>query len=191
MDILEGLFELTSEEKETSKMMYSGKTVRCLVAPYHTYFDLANEVPFTKSTFLFPEREMSSAQVRSFISMLMTSGHDDIKIITADQTIICDMVGDLVRVLTEDGDIVHPHAKTFAANIHTIRYELLENEAYQSSTEKKLQSRDIVNKLIADINESSAMTVDEFQAIIKRIDMIGENLIRIKLHEMAREILIK
>ena len=190
MKISEELFELTSEEKETSIMMYNGKTVRCLVAPYHGFNDLEKVIPFTESTFLFPEREMSANQVRGFISMLVKSKHQDIKIITTDQTIICDMVGDLVRILTEDGEVVNPHAKTFAANIHDIRYNLLENKDYQSSPEKKVQSRDAINKVIEQIN-SGSMTQNEYDSAHKQIGMIGERIISIKLFEMLDEVTIK
>jgi len=190
MKILEGLFELTSEELATSTMMYNGKTVRCLVAPYHSYNDLEKAVPFTESTFLFPEREMSANQVRGFISMLVKSPHHDIKIITTDQTIICDMVGDLVRILTEDGEVVNPHAKTFAANIHDIRYNLLENEDYQSSPEKKVQSRDLINTLIEQIN-SGSMTQDEYDSAYKQIGMIGEVIISSRLFDMLEDVTIK
>jgi len=190
MEITAELFELTSEERETSEMMYSGKTVRCLVAPYHSYNDLESKVPFTESTFLFPEREMSSAQVRGLISMLTKSEHTDIKIITTDQTIICDMVGDLVRVLTEDGEIVNPHVKTFAANIHDIRYNILENDDYRSSKETKDHFKDSINKLI-DLINSGSMTQDEYNSASKEISMIGEVIIRRKLSDMLEDVTIK
>lgn len=65
--IKENLFDLTPEQIEMSKNIYGGKIIKCLVAPYHSYNQLEKEVTYTKNTFLFPEREMSSSQCSSFI----------------------------------------------------------------------------------------------------------------------------
>jgi len=50
-------------------MNYNGKVIKCLVAPYHSYAQLEQTVPFTKTTYLFPEREMSVAQVKTLIKI--------------------------------------------------------------------------------------------------------------------------
>ena len=47
---------------------------------------------------------------------------------TTNQNVIMDMVDDCVRVLTEYNEVVASPVKTFAANIHDIRYSLLENK---------------------------------------------------------------
>jgi len=56
MEIQNNLFDLTSEQEATSKMLYNGKIIKCLVAPYHTYNQLEKVIPYTKTTYLFPER---------------------------------------------------------------------------------------------------------------------------------------
>ena len=123
MTIKENLFTLTKEQESTSKMVYDGKIIKCLVAPYHTYETLEKIVPFTKTTYLLPERSMTLPQLKGFISMIVKSpSKEEAKIITVNQNIIMDMADDCVRVLTENGNIVPSPIKTFMANIHDIRY---------------------------------------------------------------------
>lgn len=182
------LFELESEQIETSKMMYSGKIIKCLVAPYHSYMALENDIPYTKSTFLFPEREMSAQQVRGFISMIVNSPiQDEIRIITADQTIIGDMVGGCVRVLTEYDTIVDTDAKTFMANIHDIRYGLLQNPKHQKTQAEKELSKDKIRKIIEKV-ESGTMNQSEIDEARNHIKIIGEPIIERRLGEMLDEI---
>lgn len=182
------LFELDSEQIETSKMMYNGKVIKCLVAPYHSYNTLESDVPYTKTTFLFPERELSAQQVRGFISMVVNLQTDEeIRIITADQTIIGDMIGDCVRILTEAGDIVKTDTKTFAANIHDIRYTVLQNPAHQISQLEKEEHKSKINDIITKIN-SGKMTEDEAIEARKFVDLIGEDVIRVSLNNMLRDV---
>ena len=92
MKINQNLFDLTPEQIETSKMMYSGKVIKCLVAPYHSYQELEKTVSFTKTTYLFPEREASVPQLRNLISMIVANpSTDEFRIITTNQNIIMDM----------------------------------------------------------------------------------------------------
>ena len=37
MKINQNLFDLEPDQEATSKMMYNGKVIKCLVAPYHSY----------------------------------------------------------------------------------------------------------------------------------------------------------
>ena len=103
-----------------------------------------------------------------------------------------DMVDDCVRILTEGGDIVESPEKTFMANIHTIRYSLLENESHQISVSEKENGTKIINNLITEINEhrdnKNPMNKVEFEALTSKIKLIGEPIIRVKLLEMASEI---
>ena len=97
MKINQNLFDLTIDQEATSKMMYNGKVIKCLVAPYHSYTQLEKIVPFTKTTYLFPEREMSISQVKSLISMIAANpSQEEFRIVTANQNIIIDMVGECV-----------------------------------------------------------------------------------------------
>ena len=118
MQITKNLFELTNEDIESSKMMYNGKIIKCLVTPYHTYAQLEKVVPFTKNTFLLPERELPITQIKGVVSMIVNSpSTDEFRIITTSQNIIMDMIDTSVRVLTESGDVVKSPCKTFMANI--------------------------------------------------------------------------
>ena len=188
LEITSNLFSLTKEQEETSKMMYDGKIIKCLVAPYHTYDVLEKIVPFTKTTYLFPEREMTIGQLSNLISMVVKSPtKDEIRIITGNQNIIMDMVDSSVRVLTEMGTVVPSPRKTFMANIHDIRYELLENESHQISKKAKNEMHERVNKIIDKINSSKSITKAESVPLKVEINMIGEPLIREKLLEMLSD----
>ncbi len=185
----DGIFDLTPEGIESSKMIYSGKIIKCLVAPYHTYTQLEEVVPFTKNTYLFPEREMSLQQLTRLISMVVNSqSQEEFIIITANQNIIMDMIGECVRVLTEGGDIVYTGTKTFMANIHDIRYNLLENKAHQISDEIKNAGVERINKLITKINLGGSITNEEYKSMSGEIDIIGEPIIRTKLKQMLRDL---
>ncbi len=178
MKISKKLFELTADQEATSKMMYDGKTIKCLVAPYHTYAALEKVIPYSPNTFLFPEREVTATQLRSFISMIVADKkHSEYMIITANQSIIMDMVDDCVRILTEGGNIVPCPVKTFMANIHDIRYSLLENEIHQTSKEEKSKSNEKINMLISRLDSSKKITQSEYNELEKQIGMIGEELI--------------
>lgn len=187
--IQENLFDLTPEQIKMSKMMYNDRIIKCLVAPYHTYTQLEKEVKYTKTTYLFPERELNISQMRSLMNMVLASpSQDEVRIITTNQNIIMDMIDGCVRVLTEAGEIVPSPCKTFMANIHTIRYELLENEAHQISKSQKNNGIDEVNNIISTISNSTTMDKSSYKNLISRIQLIGEDVIRVKLLQMSKEI---
>jgi len=188
-----GIFELSQSDIDTSIMMYNGKIVKCLVAPYHSKAQIEAILDYTPSTFLFPEDEMSHSQTRGFISMIANAekfNGQEIIIVTASQTIIGDMVDTSVRILTEGGDIVACPSKTFMANIHTIRYDILENKAHQLNDHERKQGQDSVNLLITQVNEGkeNGMSEADYNTMVGKIRLIGEPLIGNKLLEMAREI---
>ena len=177
--IKENLFDLTPEQIDMSKNIYNGKIIKCLVAPYHNYKQLEKEVTYTKNTFLFPEREMTSAQCSSLINMLVKSpSQDEFLVITANQNIILDMIDGNVRILTEKGDIVDCPTKTFMANIHDIRYSVLENKDHQLSDEERSVSNSICNEIITLVNSPFTMTKAEYDELLVKINLIGDDLIR-------------
>ena len=177
--IKENLFDLTPEQIDMSKNIYNGKIIKCLVAPYHNYNQLEKEVTYTKNTFLFPEREMTSAQCSGFINMLVKKpSHDEFRVITSNQNIILDMIDGNVRILTEKGDIVDCPTKTFMANIHDIRYYVLENKDHQLSDEEKSESRAICDEIITLVNSPFTMTKAEYDELLVKINLIGDDLIR-------------
>tara|TARA_R110000772_G_scaffold81439_2_gene173232 strand:- start:20264 stop:20848 length:585 start_codon:yes stop_codon:yes gene_type:complete len=184
MTFQNNIFDLTPEQEASSKMMYSGKIIKCLVAPYHSNRELEESLPYTDSTYLFPERDMTGTQVSSFISMIVRSDKDNIIIITKSQNIISDMIHHCVRILTEGGDIVDCPSSTFAANIHTIRYDVLENPDHQLSDNGKSAQRDSINDIIDKINSGTVMGRAEYDETLAKINLIGEPIIRTKLIEM-------
>lgn len=186
MDIKENLFDLSDEDIETSQMIYDGKIIKCLVAPYHSYAQLEKIVPFTKTTYLFPERELSSDKARGLISMIVKNpSNEEFRIVTAETSIIIDMVDCCVRVLTEGGNVLPSPCKTFLANIHDIRYDLLENKDHQLGEQEKTESVKRVNALIERVEKAKDLNIVQFAALLKEIEMIGEPVIERKLKEMA------
>jgi hypothetical protein len=188
MNIPKNLFNLKPDQEETSKMMYDGKIIKCLVAPYHTYSELEKAITYAPNIFLYPEKELPIQHLKSFITIAVKSKLDEILIITANQNIIMDMVDACVRVLTQDGRIVDCPIKTFMANIHDIRYSLLENEDHQLSKEKQEKGKEIVNDIITEINSLKTVTKDQRKKLEFRIDMIGEELISNILKSKLRDI---
>jgi len=191
-----GLFDLTKEQESNIKMMYNGKIIKCLVAPYHSYNDLESLIPYTKSTFLFPEREMSEGQANSLISNLVASDiTDEIIIITTQMGIILDMV-DGVHVLTQNGTIVDGNTKTFMANIHTIRYNLLENPEHRNSSiinEENVslgnkQASNLSNEINDILNNSKTISKKKYDDLLLKVDLIGEVVIRNILKGMLKRI---
>lgn len=178
MNIKENLFDLTSEQISMSKTIYNGITIKCLVAPYHTYEDLEKIVKYTPTTYLFPEKELSLANLPKFISMIVNQKPtEEVRIITANQNIILDMVDSSVRILTEGGDVVACPEKTFMANIHTIRYKILENPDHQISKEEKNRTHKEINKILEDIQKGT-MTQLQYDQAKEKINLIGEQIIR-------------
>ena len=183
--ILSNLFNLSKEQEDLSRMIYNGKIVKCLVAPYHTYDQLEKIIPFTKTTYLFPEREVPIDKLKSIISSIAGSpSNDEFRIVTTNQNIIMDMIDGCVRVLTEMGEIVPSPCKTFAANIHDIRYDLLENEVHQIPKDEKDHYRDQINAIIEQINKAKSISVAESKILLKKIELIAEPLIRNSLMDM-------
>ena len=101
-----------------------------------------------------------------------------------------DMVGDCVRVLTEGGDIVYTGTKTFMANIHDIRYELLENDDHRLSESERTESQNKIKTIINRVNDKTPITRTDFTQLISEIDLIGEPIIKNKLKEMSRNLTI-
>lgn len=186
---LNNLFELTPAQVATSHMLYNGKTIKCLVAPYHTYLALEKEIPYTQTTYLFPERELSAQQLTGFISMIVAQPHqEEVRIITASQAIILDMVDDCVRILTQGGDVVACPVKTFAANIHDIRYSVLENKDHQLSAAEQTASTQRINDLITRVRAATSLTATERSALLEEAQMIGEPIIANQLVSMINRI---
>ena len=190
------LFDMTDEQIEMSKMMYNDKVIKCLVAPYHSFSEIEESLPYSKTTFVYPENEMNINQIKSFISLLVNNTNidvnDEIRIVTKNQNIIMDMIDTNVRVLTENGDILDSPIKTMMANIHDIRYKLLENEEHQLSKTESNRTENYINSLITTINDyvdnDKVMTQSEYDSLVDNIDMIGEELIRNTLKDMVKNI---
>lgn len=193
MIIQTNIFDLTQEQISMSKLMYNGNILKCLVAPYHTYSQLENVIPFTKNTYLFPEREASTSQIKSFISLIASKAiSEEVIIITTNQNIIMDMIDDCVRVLTENDEILPSPCKTFMANIHDIRYSLLENKEHQKKDKDINLGTDKIRVLINKLSEKNKnISEEEYIKLKQEVDIIGEPLIRERLNDMLSNFTMK
>ena len=188
MKLPENLFDVTREQADMSKSMY-GSVVKCLVAPYHNFNELEKAIPYSKETFLFPEREMTAEQCRSLLFILSQKVGYEYRIITTNLNIICDMYDGCVRVLTESGKILPVPCKTFAANIHTIRYDILENKAFKDGKSAGEDVKPFFNiqwdtEFAKLVEEGTTITKAEHAQLKKSIGLIGERVIAAKLSEM-------
>jgi len=197
MKLEKGLFELTKEQEETSKMLYNGKIIKCLVAPYHIYDDpkfsnpnfVSNkiEMEWADNVYMFPEKEMSEGQSRKFMSLVTSGKHQEVLIITASQSIILDMYDGCVRILTEFDTIVDCPEKIFGANIHTINISILNNKSHQKDKNSSYGNNFYVNSIndvISKVRGKDEFTQKEHDEIMKSIGRIGEPLVRDKLKSM-------
>lgn len=192
--ITSNLFDLSQEEIGQSKNMYNGKIIKCLVAPYHDFKTIEEELIFRSSTFLFPEREVSNDMIKRFVSLIVSNNDikDEVHIITTDMSIICDMIDSSVRILTENGDIINSPEKTFMANIHTIRYKLLENNEHRISNGKDIIGKDIlgniIDKLSTHIDNNETINKNTYDSYKTVIDTVGESVLRNSLTETLNTI---
>ena len=92
-----------------------------------------------------------------------------------------------VRILTERNEIVDCPVKTFMANIHDIRYKVLENKDHKLSDEERSAANSVIQGLIDAVQEGSVMTKAEFDTLLTKIDLVGEKFIAVKLKEMAHD----
>ena len=186
--IEKGFFELSKEEKESSMMMYD-KIIKCLVVPYHIEREL--EIEYAPNIYLFPEKEIPKDKCRQFISMVVNNKTEkEALIITADMNIILDMVDDCVRILTENGEIVHSPEKTFAANAHTIIHCVLNNDDHKISKKEKSNSIKEIEDVISMINDNDTITQKEHDEIMRVINKIGEPIISDRLKDMLSEVTV-
>lgn len=143
-------------------------------------FSIRKKIPYSETTYLFPERELSLSKLPYFISMIVENDKikDEVKIITTNQNIIIDMVDCCVRVLNEKGEIVASPIKTLAANIHDIRYKLLENPDHCFSKKEKERSQVLINEIMSEINSNNRIEKKDYERLFSKIQLIGEPLIQ-------------
>ena len=188
-----GIFTLTPEQESMSKMFYEGKIIKFIIAPYTTYKELEDMVPYTKTTFMFPEREMNMEQIRGFVSMIVKlDTKEEIIVFTKEQSIILDMIDGCVRVMDFRGMLHDCPCKTMMANIHTIQYEILQNKKFAPTADSKSQMHGVINSIIDTINTQEEakekFEIDKYNILKMQIENIGERIVRIKLLEMLEEV---
>lgn len=187
----EELFTLSKEQEELSMSIY-GKPIKCLVAPYHSYGQIETALPFSITTWIFPEKHTDYQSQCSFINSLVSRDDKaELRVITTSMNIIGDMVDGCVRVLTERNEIVDCPIKTFAANIHSIRRYLLENEDFsKNKREKNNISHLFIDNLIKEIivAETKGATDAEKYGFRKRISFIGEPVFEHRLNKMIESV---
>jgi hypothetical protein len=182
MNIEKNLFDMTPEEEQLSRALYGGNVIKCLVAPYHTYDQLERYIDeMSPNTYLFPERDRNIPDIVQFVNTISENSVDsEIHIITTNQNIIMDMVGECLRILTDGGTITNPECRPFLANIHDIRHYIMENKKHSSRANLNSRSNLIINGLMNSIRDSqgSEITKNEYDFLKSRVQLIGDDLVR-------------
>ncbi len=193
LNIPKQIFDLSKEDIRTSEMLYDGKHIKCLVAPYHSFSELSKALDNNQDTYLFPENDELTTyhQIKNYISLIVKKHPTNTPIIvTASQTIICDMADDCVRILTQKGEIVKSPTKTFLANIHDIRYKVLENKDFELTEQEEIFSKNLATDIIDEVKSAmeNGCTEETYTNLKSRIENIGEILISTKLNEMLSSV---
>ncbi len=177
------LFDLTPEQKDKSIKMY-GKVIKCLIAPYHTI----NRLPLehNDNVYVYPERDLTIEQRKELISDMCNTEKDEYLLVTSDMFIISDLITDCVRILTNDAEIIECSIKPFGANLYDVLKILRQEKTYNESS----KYRNILRKLITDIENKKPMTKDEFDNAKFIINSTGDEIISLKLNEMLKDITI-
>ena len=193
MKLDKDLFKLTKEQEETSKTLYNGKIVKCLVVPYHSSeedkYDFVSEkieLDCSENKYMFPEKHLSDGQTSQFMYLVANGYHQEVLIVTASQNIILDMYDGCVRILTEMNEIVDCPEKTFGANIHTINHSILNNKSHQKPRTDSY-GNDFYVKSINEVNDNKSFTQKEYDELMGSIENIGEPLTSTKLRSMLQE----
>jgi uncharacterized protein YaiI (UPF0178 family) len=164
-------------------MFYNGKVIKCLVAPYHTAQYFEKNLEYVNNIFVFPENSISQQQLSSIITMIVNSPkYSEALIITADVFLITQMIGENVRVFTQAGNIVPCPIKCLMANIHDVRYRLLDAAEFKDGSDVPTDfGREMVQSLLDQIRSNTDKSTTRYNFMKSRIDMIGEDVIRIAL----------
>lgn len=176
------IFKLEKGQEDFTKMFYDGKVIKCLVAPYHTAEYFEKNLEWADNIYVFPENSIPRDRLSSLIGMIVASPKQEVIIITTSNEIITQMIGDNVRIFTQAGNIVPCPIKCLMANIHDIRYNILENKSFQDGNSTNISNfgEGFVKSLIDKIN-TTEMTKENYELFKSRIDLVGEKVIRVAL----------
>lgn len=179
--ITKNLFDLTPEQEALSISIY-GKVIKCLIAPYHSIKDIPLEP--NDDVYVYPERDLNIQQRKEIVGIMASSNKPEIRFVTSDLFLILDMLDGCCRILTPDAEIIDCPEKTFAANPHTIIYEVIHDEyLVKEQKNKTFDFKKMINEIIEDVNKKK-MTLEKYEKTKQKIAIIGEDLIRVKLSEM-------
>jgi hypothetical protein len=176
------IFKLEKGQEDFTKMFYDGKVIKCLVAPYHTAEYFEKNLEWSDNVYVFPENSVPRGQLSLLIGMIVASPKQETIIITTSNEIITQMIGDNVRVFTEAGNIVPCPIKCLMANIHDIKYNLLENKDFKDGKGNMVGNfgEGFVKSLIDKINTTET-SKDNYDLFKSRIQLVGEDVIRVAL----------
>lgn len=176
------IFKLEKEQEDFTKMFYDGKVIKCLIAPYHTAEYFEKNLEWADNIYVFPENSVTRDKLSSLIGMIVASPKQEVIIITTSNEIITQMIGENVRIFTQAGNIVPCPIKCLMANIHDIRYNIMENDSFKDGNSNNISNfgEGFVNSLIQKIN-STEMTKENYELFKSRIELVGEDVIRVAL----------
>lgn len=173
------IFKLDPEQESLTKMFYDGKIIKCLVAPYHTAQYFEKNLEWADNIYLFPENSVPRDKLSSLINMIVSGDKQESIIITTSNELITQMVGENVRVFTEAGNIVPCPIKCLMANIHDIKYNLIENSEFKDGNKVNVSNfgEGFVSSLIDKIN-STTIDNSNYDLFKSRIELVGEEVIK-------------
>jgi hypothetical protein len=184
------IFDLTTEQLDLTKMFYDGKVIKCLVAPYHTASYFEENLEYAGNVFVFPENSIPRDKLGTIIGMIVANPtYKEAVIITTSNEIITQMIGENVRVFTEAGNIVDCPIKCLMANIHDIRYSLLENDSFKDAKGTNVSNfgNEFTQALIEKLRNTEIKNKKEYDIFKSKIELIGEPIIRNIMMDMLNE----
>lgn len=181
MKLTKSFFELTEKQTENSILFY-GKIIKCLIAPYHTI----NTIPLESNDtiYVYPERDLNIEERKNLLNVILKSDKKEICFVTSDLFIITDMINDCTRLLTQDEQVIEISEKIFSANPHTIINSVLKNNSSKPFQQNYIN---LINNLISVI-KTGKMSKKEYNDYKKIIDNIGEPLISNQLNNMLSNV---
>lgn len=175
-------FELSESDIQLSKKLYNNVIIRVII-PNGYGVDLKYDKVGKNISILFPEKNLSFEECISYIENLVYKnslmGINNITIFTHSVSIITSFPRCLVRIVDRSNkELVLPKEETFAQN--QMHFIIDESKASIPTIPTKF-----INSLIKRINSKKHEKDEkEREEIISDIELVGEELIYLKLNEM-------
>ena len=183
------IFSLKESQVNASKAMYNGKIIKCLIDPHHNLDDVTNYIGNGSQgkLYIFPENNMSLLDTQLFIKNLVDSEiSEPITIITANQNIIMDMIGDCVGILNTDYSVSECNSATLYANLYDIQRICGLKRCSVFAANKLKELIDAV--AIFETDSTLIITSAEYTEIKESLDIIGDEVFKFMISNKLEKI---